>query len=305
MKLIEERLEKFFDIAYERHMIYVKKEILKEEKPWTDDPIFQTNRFCNVFRKIDKVSQYLINNVIKPNENNDLLYKGIIIAKVYNRISTISRLIKEDVLFPVTHMDYQRLMDVLVDIVDSGNPVFTSSYTVNPLQINKIYYPKYLTGIVIAKQLDEKLGDLDLKLSYCISMQSVFNDLLKITGIGKFNAYEYVTDFCYADRYWAKIRPKDYYTWGNFTIGSLRGLKRLVGLSPHAKVKLDVPKLTQEILERWTKDHTQNYPFHEAFRMFDDLSMREVEHWLCEYDKYMRIFNGETKRLKRRYNGLR
>src|SRR5579863_252995 len=31
--------------------------------PWTDDPILQTFKFCNVYRAADRVSQYMIREV--------------------------------------------------------------------------------------------------------------------------------------------------------------------------------------------------------------------------------------------------
>ena len=33
-------------------------------QPWTKDPILQTYKFCNVFRAADRVSQYLIRDVV-------------------------------------------------------------------------------------------------------------------------------------------------------------------------------------------------------------------------------------------------
>jgi hypothetical protein len=109
-------------------------------------------------------------------------------------------------------------------------------------------------------------------------------------------AYEYVTDFHYSKRYFPE-KAKDTYTWGNFQIGSLRGLKRLCGeividKSTKGYDKEVINRLTKEVLESWRS----NWPG-------VDITMREVEHWLCEYDKYMRMYNGETKRLKRRYDG--
>ena len=49
----------------ERESIRKKKEA-GNPKPWTDDPILQNYRFCNVRRMDDTVSQWLLKNWYEP-----------------------------------------------------------------------------------------------------------------------------------------------------------------------------------------------------------------------------------------------
>ena len=56
--MTEEQLSRaleFCKLAEERQKIYIKKKA-GEPKPWTEDKIFQSSRFCNVFREQDKTS---------------------------------------------------------------------------------------------------------------------------------------------------------------------------------------------------------------------------------------------------------
>src|SRR5688500_5458146 len=47
-------LEQFFGWINERHMIYLKRFVLKEPKPWTQDKILREYKFTNAFRELDR-----------------------------------------------------------------------------------------------------------------------------------------------------------------------------------------------------------------------------------------------------------
>ena len=63
MKPRQEIYDLYWYFAYERQSIFFKK-LRGEKPPWTKDPILQTYKFCNAYRASDRVSQYLIRNVI-------------------------------------------------------------------------------------------------------------------------------------------------------------------------------------------------------------------------------------------------
>ena len=44
----------------------------KKESPWTTDDIFKKFKFTNVYRELDRNSQYCINKIIKLNANGSL-----------------------------------------------------------------------------------------------------------------------------------------------------------------------------------------------------------------------------------------
>ena len=89
MKKREDVYDIFWYFAYERQNIWYKK--LKEENPpYTDDKILQEYKFCNSYRVLDRVSQYMLKNVIyngKEYSNKDMLFR-IILFKLFNKEST-------------------------------------------------------------------------------------------------------------------------------------------------------------------------------------------------------------------------
>ena len=63
MKKRQEVYDLYWYFACERQNIFWKK-INGESAPWTNDKILQEYKFCNSYRVNDRVSQYLLKNVI-------------------------------------------------------------------------------------------------------------------------------------------------------------------------------------------------------------------------------------------------
>ena len=138
-------------------------------------------------------------------------------------------------------------------------------------------------------------------------------------GVGSFMAYEYVTDFSYSKRYLAS--SPEIYTWCELGLGAVRGMNILIrGFASKKKIH-DKNNLTRYVFSKWIEYIKQNLEkeidrtiityknsyelshdvigkINQMYAPFKKLTMREVEHWLCEYDKYCR---GGSK--KRKYNG--
>jgi hypothetical protein len=53
----------YWRFAAERQKIYFDR-LNQHAAPWTSDPIIQVHKFTNAYRAADRVSQYLIKNVI-------------------------------------------------------------------------------------------------------------------------------------------------------------------------------------------------------------------------------------------------
>jgi hypothetical protein len=58
-----EVFDSYWRFAAERQAIFFRQ-IERQSAPWTDDPILARHRFTNAYRAADRVSQYLIRDVI-------------------------------------------------------------------------------------------------------------------------------------------------------------------------------------------------------------------------------------------------
>ena len=79
----------YWKFATERQEVFYNR-IENKMFPWTDDEILKIYKFTNAYRASDRVSQYLIKNVIYDNNQyspEDQCFR-IILFKLFNKIET-------------------------------------------------------------------------------------------------------------------------------------------------------------------------------------------------------------------------
>ena len=81
--------EEYWNFAAERQAVFNKRKN-GTIYPWTNNHIIQKYKFTNVYRASDRVSQYLIRNVIYPEYKNDFtpedIFFRIILFKLFKAI---------------------------------------------------------------------------------------------------------------------------------------------------------------------------------------------------------------------------
>lgn len=77
----------YWKFAVERQNIFFNR--LNNEPVWTNDEIFLKHKFTNAYRASDRVSQYLIKEVIynHSQEPKEVLFR-ILLFKTFNKIKT-------------------------------------------------------------------------------------------------------------------------------------------------------------------------------------------------------------------------
>ncbi|MXW20558.1 MAG: hypothetical protein F4Z95_07115, partial [Gammaproteobacteria bacterium] len=82
--------ESLWRFAAERQAVFFRR-ALGNPPPWTADTVLRNYKFTNVYRAADRVSQYLIRNVIYrgdlPSSPPDVFFR-ILIFKLFNKIET-------------------------------------------------------------------------------------------------------------------------------------------------------------------------------------------------------------------------
>ena len=128
-----------------------------------------------------------------------------------------------------------------------------------------------------------------VELQEAETLEWAWSRLVKVPFIGPFTAYEIVSDLR-----WTCVleHATDINSWANPGPGCMRGLSHLTGEPVDMKkaARAEYIALMRQLL-RCSRSKT-NWS-HAAWEM------REVEHWLCEFDKYIRGTQGG--RLKRRF----
>lgn len=118
-----------------------------EQAPWTDDDILRNFKFTNVYRCLDRVSQYLLSRVIyngKEYEPEDMFFR-ILLFKHFNKNETWDLLEKEfgDITYETGLENIAKFLD---KVVDSGDTIYGNAYIVNCFFYQYPQY-KHITGM--------------------------------------------------------------------------------------------------------------------------------------------------------------
>lgn len=285
----------FFDFARERHAIYLRRKAGVPRFDWTVDPILQANRFTNVFRELDKTTIWLREHVRGPLRDDPRVMMGVVLFRWFNRIETGEAIFTQKRLGGGTAWDeFLRTWntDVLQESIRAycgKGPYVTGAYIIkSPAGVDKLVgvlrsvsrFVDYCGGdpIGIATRLADKQRTL----------QSVWEWFRKADHLGDFMAYEIVSDLRWT--YILENAP-DILTWANPGPGAIRGLNRMMGrpLESRATGGLFLPEMMTLLhMSRdpkyWPQDDPAQWPAWE---------LRDVEHTLCEFDKYERMRQGE------------
>lgn len=257
----------------ERHRIYLKR-ASHSPWPWTKDPVLQKYKFTNVYRELDRTTHWFRVNFRDEWQHRDEVILGTIIFRWFNRIETGERLLSAGLL---TKWNTRRAESVLRPF----KPWTTGAYIISsPHGFDK------LTGL--CQYVDEVWSERKSIIKWFRkgqSLESAVNMLSGFRGLSGFMAYEIASDLSHT---WALKYAPDKMTWANPGPGARRGLNRLHGRDVRARVpKAQLIQEMRELLPRCDKSLTK--------RGFPSLTMREIEHSLCEFDKYQRVLLGQGR----------
>ena len=270
----------FFEFAKERYRIFLRKE-RGDPGLLTLDPILRRHRFCNVFREDDKVSRWFSENIRSKVARKSQLHVLEAVAgfRWFNRIET-GELIKSILVKEGWNSE------AITKVLDGVSPICTGAYMIrSPRSMKK------LPGICHAMN-----GLVERKIKVKgMTLQEAHAKIMDVPYLGFFTAYEIVTDLRHTP---LLSQATDINTWAAAGPGAARGLGWIhfgepkgfayQGTSGQSKM---LP-LMRELLDM--SDDPSYWP-HE----WPEWEMREVEHTLCEYDKWKRGSGGQ--RLKRNY----
>jgi hypothetical protein len=186
----------YWKFAAERQAIFFRR-FRGDPHPWTQDPILEKHKFTNAYRASDRVSQYLIRNVIyRGDQSPDEVFFRCILFKIFNRISTWELL--EAALGEIRYSTYSfRLYDeILEKAMVRGQRIFSAAYIMasHAAGLNeKLKHRNYL--LLLERMMKDKLP---LRLMEQKTMAGAFELLLAYPLVGKFIAYQFLTDINYS-----------------------------------------------------------------------------------------------------------
>lgn len=240
--------------------------------PWTTDPILHHYRFCNVDRCYDRVTQWIHNNWLKPNNGAPSLPFAMAVARMVNLPETLA-----DLGYPYI-WDNPRFIEVLARRKLAGKKVWTSAYMITG---------GYSAGgeskeVIIARVLTTLYNRL---LMTPVKQGDTLDDAsfkLRVPGIGTFLSAQIIADLKYNH---VLEEAKDWDWWCAPGPGSTLGLNFLY--ERPELTALNEAQFIREVNE--VKTLLRHAGVH--------LDAQNVQNCLCEFSKYVRAKHF-GKRLK-------
>lgn len=258
------------------------------KQPYTEDQILRNHKFTNVYRVLDRASQYLLKNVIyngKHYSKEDMVFR-ILIYKHFNLPSTWDYLMTQ---FPDIDCSVpeKEMVKALERAVEAGMTIYSNAYmiTASFMRSEPIMsrygltagMPKYRSYMrLIYKALFEE-GVMN-QICESKTMQEGFDAMFKIVGVADFLAYQFVQDINYTEYF--DFDDNSFCAAGP---GTRRGIERTFDIEG----KVDYAEIV-----KWVQ---QNFKQLALFYGISFISLpnhlptvADLSNCFCETDKYMR-----------------
>lgn len=324
-------VEPLWGFINERHAIYIRKELragadpadlhvpqdcdleecdpehfaARPDGPLTADPVLGQYRFCNVFRELDRVTQWVDWNIRRPFADHPDLWMMLAIARYINWPPTLQYLMNRGELkcdfnawpnnggqgLPHFAFSPEELGRALDHWSATGAKVYTGAYVIGAESNPKAEWyswtkQQYIARIVLGRLWEDRESWSALNGETGHTLEQVWGwfQQPRYIGWGPFMAYQVVVDM----RHTRLLRDaRDINTWAALGPGSRRGLNRLAGRP--AEASLSQAQGLAEMREIWEEQDRWRAPW------VPPIELSDIQNSLCETDKLLRARSGQGR----------
>ena len=271
----------YWRFAAERQAVFLRR-ICGQPEPWTEDSVILRHRFTNAYRASDRVSQFLISDVIYQGDPDpdEVLFR-ILIFKLFNKIETWQLLVGTLGEVRWETFDVRRYDRILSEAAGFGARLYSAAY-IMPSGITSFGNPrKHQNHLRLVERMME--DEVSTRVVDAKSLEEVYQLFLSYPMMGPFLAYQMTIDVNYSDL--AKFSEMDFVVPGP---GARDGI---------AKCFEDTGGLKEAELIRMMAEE-QSHHFQRLGMKFQDLWGRplqliDCQNLFCEVDKYARVMHPE------------
>ncbi len=277
MKIRREIFETYWKLAAERQEIFFRK-LKGQDGPWTTDPILRQYKFCNAYRASDRVSQYLIKEVIYKRKYPDIdTVFRIFLFRLLNRIDTWQALESKLGKISVKSFEFEKYAYALEEIKREQGKIYGNAFI---LCANKHfgYKEKHKNHLALLKNvfIDTKIYEDILEAK---SMKDLFEILKKLPLIGNFMAYQLAVDFNYSEVF--DFDENEFTCAG---VGAIRGINKCF----ESRDGKSYEEIIMWMVENQDKELARvGLKFRDLFGR--KLTAIDCQNLFCETDKYCRV----------------
>ncbi|MFC5060737.1 nucleotide kinase domain-containing protein [Actinomycetospora atypica] len=284
----------YWRFAAKRQAVYEAR-VAGLDGPWTDDPILSAHRFTNCYRAADRVSQFLISDVLYHGDQSprEVVFRALLF-KLFNKIGTWNRL-KSAVGMPSWRaFDFDAYDRVLSSALDQRQTLYSAAYVMPPPHLGE--HRKHQNHL---RLLELMLHDDAAEKAHAAgSLRSVYELLRSYPALGPFLAFQLTIDLNYSSV--VNFPESDFVVAGP---GARDGIRKCFG---------EAPRGAEEELIHYMVE-TQDEHFERLGLEFNGLAGQrplqpiDCQNLFCEVDKYARVAHPEISgvsgrtRIKQRY----
>ncbi|WP_096348999.1 nucleotide kinase domain-containing protein [Crocinitomix algicola] len=284
----------YWKFAFERQNIFFNR--LQNKPTLTNDVILKEYKFTNAYRVLDRVSQYLISNVIYSCDNDprNILFR-ILVYKVFNKIETWDYLESELCQISYQSFDFDKYDKILTKLLDNKVSIYSAAYIMASAKSKYGQGRKHQNHLLMIKEMIE--DGLAEKLMRSKNMKEGYELLLRYPSIGTFLAYQLITDVNYSEL--TNYNEMEFVKAGP---GAIEGIQKCFS---------DIGDKSYEDVIKYVTN-TQEYHFERLglnFRYLNErkLQLIDCQNIFCEVAKYSRVAHPEfsglngRRRIKQKY----
>ncbi|MGO8914539.1 MAG: nucleotide kinase domain-containing protein [Stellaceae bacterium] len=187
--------DSYWRFAVERQAIFFRR-LAGMPAPWTDDPILAGYRFTNAYRAADRVSQFLIREVIygdgRSQSPRETLFR-VMLFRLFNKIQTWQLLEQRLGKLAWDDFDFKAYDRVLSNAMAHGTKLYSAAYIIPPVTRSGVKHRGHLQLVQAALN-----GDFTDELAQAKSLEQVFMLLKQLPSFGNFLAFQLAIDLNYS-----------------------------------------------------------------------------------------------------------
>ena len=312
LSVYEPFLQLFFETMYERMMIWKRRFIEQKPQPWTENAILRDSKFTNVYRELDRNSQWQIRNILLDDSLSpvNLIWK-LMVFRFFNNPETFKRGVEwrgwRNGIPDWKDYDEDDFVSFIEEVRKSGQNPYTNAYLINSMSAPGKSRDWCYTRLVIPT-LHKRIPQLISVVRNADSPESIITYLKTVPAVADFIAHEFYQDFTYIPRYTDREFMR--FTQNDFTNvgpGASVGIRLIY---PNLKIareqKQAIYWLRDAAEEQLTKIGTlKGEPMgylewdkeSKEYKLTDkcNITLHQIEMWLCEFQKYWKMMIGEGK----------
>jgi len=269
-------------VAAFMHFVHARQEIFKHKSsgksaPHTTNEVMSSKWFTNMYRELDRGTMYFRKQILAEHDLSHESYPEVVFKAIVYRLVNKIETFEEFGKLPCI-AEWKAFQNFICEKMDRGEVIFTSAHQ-NMGFSRFCHTAKEVLKMIVNGNFTDKIVGAE-------SLEDCFLLLKSITNIGPFFAWQICCDFLEL-----KMVNFDENTWTCLGPGAKSGLRRIFTVKSE-KEELPLAQHLTKIMDYGFKALGLQF----TYFLNRKLTLKNIEHALCEYDKYFRAATKQPTR---------